>query len=149
MRQAEGQAEEVSGPCRGQTLVVSADVTLAEDRRRLVDRTMDEWGRVDFLFNNAGLGFYGDFSESSEDQWRRLFELNLFAPVELVRLVLPIMKKQDSGTIIIVGSIAGLMAHSDKVTPYVSSKHALVGFTRGLAKDLSGATFGFWPPALT
>jgi short-subunit dehydrogenase len=93
---------------------------------------------LDILVNNAGLGAYGPFLDTTEEPWRRLFEINFFAPVLLTRGALKIMENQGEGLIINLASIGGLLAHSDKVTAYVASKHALLGFSRGLAKDLAG-----------
>ena len=131
--------DKTAGLCPGETLVIPGDVTSAEDRRSTVERVLDRWNRLDVLVNNAGLGGYGDFDQVDEEEWRRLFEINLFAPVFLIKEVLPIMRRQASGLILNIASIGGLVAHSDKVTPYVASKHALVGLSRGLVKDLAGA----------
>jgi short-subunit dehydrogenase len=114
-------------------------LTAAIDRQRLVETTLERFGRIDILCNNAGLGAYGDFLETGEGQWRRLFEINLFAPVLLTRLVVPHMLAQGGGTVINVASIAGLIAHSARVCAYVASKHALVGFSRALARDLAAS----------
>jgi uncharacterized protein len=130
--------EETAAGCPGETLIVPADLVAETHREALVGKSMDRWGRIDILMNNAGLGMYGDFSASTQDQWRRLFEINLFSVVFLTQTVLPIMMRQKQGLIVNTASIGGLMAHSNHVTPYVASKHALVGFTRGLAMDLKG-----------
>jgi len=130
--------EEVADACPSQTLVVQCDVTSEEGRQKLLDETLERFGRVDILVNNAGIGVYGDIEETEESDLRRLFEVNVFAVFLLTKLVLPVMKKRGSGLILNIGSIGGLIAHSNKVAAYVSSKHAVVGFTRGLVKDLHG-----------
>ena len=128
----------VAQKCPGEVCALSADLTREDDRKQVVGQTLDRWGRVDILVNNAGLGIYGDFLSASEADWRRIFEVNLFAMVFMTREVLPHMQSQGSGIVVNMASIGGLIAHSDKVTPYVASKHAVVGFSRGLAKDLAG-----------
>jgi len=130
--------EETAAGCPGETLIVAADLVNGAHRKNLVDQTMYQWGRIDILINNAGLGMYGDFADTTEDQWRQLFEINLFSIVFLTQSVLPVMKTQKQGLIINTASIGGLIAHSRHVTPYVASKHALVGFSRGLSMDLKG-----------
>ena len=130
--------EQTAGDCPGSALVVPTDLTLPDHRRNLVNQTLDHFGRIDLLINNAGLGAYGHFLDSGEDEWRQLFEINVFAPVFLTKLVLPHMIGRGTGLILNVASIGGLIAHADRVTTYVSSKHAVIGFSRGLAKDLSG-----------
>jgi short-subunit dehydrogenase len=128
---------EVSGSCPGDVLVIAADLTQETDRKRIIRGTMDRWGRIDILVNNAGQGMYGDFISTTEADWRQIFEINLFSPVFLTQITLPIMQAQRKGLIINIASIGGLIAHSDKVSAYVASKHALVGFSRGLAQDLA------------
>ena len=128
----------VAQKCPGEVWVRPADLTREDDRKQVVGQTLDRWGRVDILVNNAGLGMYGDFLSASEADWRRIFEVNLFAMVFMTREVLPHMQSQGSGIVVNMASIGGLIAHSDKVTPYAASKHAVVGFSRGLAKDLAG-----------
>jgi short-subunit dehydrogenase len=130
--------EETAAGCPGETLIVPADLVDGTHREALVGQSMDRWGRIDILMNNAGLGMYGDFSASTQEQWRKIFEINLFSVVFLTQAVLPIMTHQKQGLIVNTASIGGLMAHSHHVTPYVASKHALVGFSRGLAMDLEG-----------
>ena len=129
---------ETAEQCPGETLIVPADIAEKSDREALVAKSMDQWGRIDILVNNAGMGFYGDFASTTEIQWRQLFEINLFSCVFLTQIVLPIMKAQGQGLIVNMASIGGLIAHSRNVTPYVASKHALIGFSRGLSEDLKG-----------
>ena len=129
---------EVAKACPNETLCVQCDMTQDESRRNLVDAALQRWGRIDILVNNAGIGMYGDIERSNEEEIRSLFEVNVFAAIFLTKLVLPAMKRQDAGLILNIGSIGGLVAHSAKVAAYVATKHALVGFTRGLAKDLHG-----------
>jgi short-subunit dehydrogenase len=134
-----GRLEQVAQKCPGGVLPLAADLTRDSDRRRIVEQTLERWGRIDILVNNAGMGAYGDFLSAGEEDWRKIFEVNLFALVFLTRAVLPHMQSRGSGIIVNMASIGGLIAHSEKVTPYVASKHAVVGFSRGLAKDLAGS----------
>lgn len=131
--------KETAAMCPGETQVVPADLVKGTHREALVGQTVDRWGRIDILVNNAGLGMYGDFASSTQAQWRQIFEINLFSVVFLTRAVLDVMTLQKKGLIANMASIGGLIAHSNHVTPYVASKHALVGFSRGLAMDLKGS----------
>jgi len=131
--------KEVARKCPGEVFPLTADLTKEADRRRIVQQTLERWGNVDVLVNNAGLGLYGDFLSTNEEDWRKVFEVNLFALVFMTRAVLPHMQSRRSGIIVNMASIGGLIAHSDRVTPYVASKHAVIGFSRGLAKDLAGS----------
>ncbi len=130
--------KEVALKCSGEVLMIGADLTQEADRRKVVQETVSRWGRIDILVNNAGSGIYGEFLSTTELDWRQIFEVNLFALVFMTRAVLPLMQSQGSGIVVNMASIGGLIAHSDRVTPYVASKHAVVGFSRGLVRDLAG-----------
>jgi len=130
--------EEVALKCPSEVSIIGADLAQEPDRKKVVQQTLERWGRIDILVNNAGSGMYGLFLSTTEGDWRRIFEVNLFALVFMTRAVLPFMQSQGSGIVVNMASIGGLIAHSDRVTPYVASKHAVVGFSRGLARDLAG-----------
>lgn len=129
--------QRVASECPGETLVIPSDVTTDQGRRDIARKTLEKWGRIDVLVNNAGLGAYGPFWEASPGEWRELFEINLFSLVFLTSEVLSPMLERDRGVIVNVASIGGLVAHSPNVSAYVASKHAVVGFSRGLQKDLA------------
>jgi uncharacterized protein len=130
--------EGVAGKCTSGALVIGADLTREADRLEVVRRTLEQWNRIDILVNNAGSGGYGPFLAATEEDWRRIFEINLFTPVFMTRAVLPPMISRGTGTVVNIASIAGLLAHSDNVAPYVASKHAVIGFSRALSRDLAG-----------
>lgn len=134
----EDKLARVAERCSGRAVTVVGDVTNDQDRRRALAAALDAWGRVDLLINSAGLGGYGDLTDITEAQWRAMFEVNLFGLVFMTTAVVPEMRRRGRGSIVNVASIGGLVAHSDRVTPYVASKHAVVGFSRGLARDLAG-----------
>ncbi len=130
--------KDVALQCSGEILTIGADLIREADRKKVVQETIDRWERIDVLVNNAGSGLYGEFLSTTEQDWRQIFEVNLFALVFMTQAVLPFMQSQGSGIVINMASIGGLIAHSDRVTPYVASKHAVVGFSRGLVRDLAG-----------
>ncbi|MBA4392306.1 MAG: oxidoreductase [Desulfobacca sp.] len=130
--------QEVGTQCSGEKLIIQADLLQKEDRQAIIRKTFDRWGQIDILINNAGTGMYGHFQDTTDSDWRTMFEINLFSAVFLTQDVLPFMQARQEGLVVNIASIGGLMAHSNKVTPYVASKHALIGFSRGLAKDLIG-----------
>jgi short-subunit dehydrogenase len=134
----EDRLREVARSCPREVLVVPTDLLQERDRRTLVQETLGRWGRIDILVNNAGMGMYGPFQQTTEAAWRQIFEINLFSVVFLTQTVLPVMLAQGEGLVLNLASIGGLIAHAEKVTPYVASKHAVVGLSRGLARDLAG-----------
>ncbi len=116
-------------------LVTPGDITIPETRRRVVDATLERFGRIDILVNNAGAGLYSPAWSAPEEQVRALFELNLFAPLALVQLVAPHMREQRSGVIVNIGSIAGRIT-LPWFTLYSVSKYAIGSLTDGLRMEL-------------
>lgn len=124
---------------RPEALITAGDVTKAEDRARIVEATMDRFGRIDILINNAGQGSYRsalDGSADAEEEARRLFDLNVFAPLALTQLVVPHMRAAGSGLIVNVGSIAGQVA-LPWMPIYSATKFALGALTGAMRTELA------------
>ena len=122
-----------------QCLALQADVTRSADNQKTVDETIKRFGRIDVLVNNAGYGLSGATEEVSMDQVRNQMETNFFGLVELTQMTIPQMRKQNSGYIVNVSSIAGLRG-SKGLSIYSASKFAVTGFSESLAQEL--APFG-------
>ncbi len=122
----------VGGP---DTLRTAGDITLDEVRRNVVARTMERFGSVDILINNAGMGLYSAAYNAPMDDARALFELNLFAPLALTQLVVAGMQERKHGTIVNISSIAGKVT-LPWFTLYSVSKFALGSLTDGLRMEL-------------
>ncbi len=116
-------------------LVAPADLTDAPARQSVVDRTIAHFGRIDILINNAGAGLYQPSHLTPLDQARALWELNFFAPLDLIERVVPYMKQQGGGAIVNIGSIAGKVT-LPWFTLYSASKYALGSLTDGLRMEL-------------
>jgi len=116
-------------------LITAGDLTLEETRRSVVQRTLERYGAIDILINNAGVGDYVPSWQSSLEDARRLMELNFFALLGMVQLVTPHMRERRSGTIVNVGSIAGKMT-LPWMTLYSASKYAVGSLTEGLRSEL-------------
>jgi short-subunit dehydrogenase len=114
------------GTAGGEALMVPADVTVKGEPERLVRETVDEFGRLDVLVNNAGAGVYGGTLEASDQDFERLFRLNVWAPFAFVRACVPVMEKQGGGQIVNVGSVVGYVSTTRSVV-YTSTKWALRG----------------------
>ena len=116
-------------------LITAGDLTLEETRARAVDRTLDRFGRIDILINNAGLGLYVPSWRVPLEQARALMELNFFALLGLTQLVVPHMRARREGMIVNVGSIGGKMT-LPWMTLYSASKYAVGSLTEGLRMEL-------------
>jgi short-subunit dehydrogenase len=101
----------------------------------VVERTIERYGTIDVLVNNAGMGLYAPSWRASMNDARRLFELNLFTPLALTQLVVPYMRARRSGTVVNVSSIAGKVT-LPWFTLYSASKYALGAWTDGLRMEL-------------
>ncbi len=111
------------------------DVTAPAEAEKWVAAIVRDHRRIDVLVNNAGAARPGALAELPETAWQEQFELNLFAPVRLARLVAPHMEKNGGGSIINIGSIYG--RESGGPLTYNASKAALHSFTKMLARELA------------
>lgn len=119
----------------GKVLDVPTDLTKSADIDQLVEQATDEFEFIDILVNNAGtIGQNGTFEETPMAEWRSLFELNLFAVVELTKKIIPLMQKQEWGRIINVSSENGTQPYPDMIH-YSASKGALDNFSKALSKQ--------------
>jgi short-subunit dehydrogenase len=130
-RSAEALAR-VGGP---DALVTAGDLTCDQTRRQVVERTLERFGAIDLLLNNAGFGLYLPSWNSPMDEVRQLMELNYFALLGMIQLVAPHMRDRRSGMIVNVGSIAGKMP-LPWMTLYSASKYAVGALTEGLRMEL-------------
>lgn len=120
----------------GEAAVFQADVTNADDCRRMVDAAVERFGRVDILDNNVGISQLGTVVEVSEEDWDRVMTVNLKTMVLTSKAAIPRMIESGGGAIINIASIAGLRAHSS--TPYSTSKAGVIGLTMSMAADHAG-----------
>ncbi|MFK7992209.1 MAG: SDR family NAD(P)-dependent oxidoreductase [Sandaracinaceae bacterium] len=110
------------------------DVTDRDAFRALVGEVVEEHGRVDYLFNNAGVGIAGELRDMQPRDWRRVVEVNLFGVIHGVDAAYPVMIEQGFGCLVNVASLAGLIELPGE-SVYVASKHAVVGLTRTLRAE--------------
>jgi short-subunit dehydrogenase len=116
-------------------LITPGDVTDDAHRRLAVSRTLERFGAIDILINNAGMGLYVPSWSVPMEEARHLMELNFFAPLALTQIVVPHMRARRSGMIVNVGSIAGKVT-LPWMTLYSVSKYALGSLTEGLRMEL-------------
>ncbi|GAB4027533.1 mycofactocin-coupled SDR family oxidoreductase [Spirosoma koreense] len=117
-------------------LTVQGDVRRDDDIRQAVDDALSNFGRIDILFNNAGICAYGLAHELPEDEWDAMIDINLKGAWLVARRVIPVMIEQKSGVIINNSSIAGLRG-MNRLSHYAASKWGLVGLTKSWAIELA------------
>lgn len=117
-------------------LACVADVRDDQAVARAVTQTIDRWGRIDILFNNAGICGYGWAHELSEEAWDAMLDINLKGPWLVARRTIPHMMAQRSGVIINNSSIAGLRGMA-RLSHYAASKWGLTGLTKSWAIELA------------
>jgi NAD(P)-dependent dehydrogenase (short-subunit alcohol dehydrogenase family) len=114
------------------------DVTSDESVRAGVAQVLNEAGRIDLLVNNAGVGLVGGAEESSIEQAKSLFDVNLFGVIRMTNAVLPIMRRQGGGRIVNLSSLMGLVPAPFSAL-YAASKHALEGYSESLDHEIRGS----------
>lgn len=128
-------AEEVSRLGR-RAVCVAGDVTNPADRKRALEAARNELDGLDILINNAGVAAHGRFAESDPNRVRPIMEVNFFAPVELIRAAIPLLRKGRQPIVVNIGSILGRRASPHK-SEYSASKFAITGFSEAVRPELS------------
>jgi short-subunit dehydrogenase len=117
-------------------VLVAGDVTSAADRHRAIETARTQLGGLDILVNNAGIAAHGRFVDATPERIRPIFEVNFFAPVELIREAIPLLRDGVQPLVVNIGSILGERASPHK-TEYSASKFALHGFSEALRPELA------------
>lgn len=119
----------------GLSLVLNADVSQADDVTRAVQSFVSAFGPIDTVVNNAGIHFARAIDEYTDEEWDRIFNVNLKGAFHTIRAALPSLR-ETKGSIVLVSSMTGLVGQN-RGAAYVSSKAALVGMTKALALELA------------
>lgn len=127
--------QEIARGNEARVLPLALDITDATARTQAIADTIARFGRIDVLANVAGRGVAGACEEFSLAQLRAQMELNFFATAEMTRAVLPHMRRQGTGHILTVSSIAGMVA-MNAAGPYCAAKFAIEGWTESLALEV-------------
>lgn len=124
-------AQLVANECGANAKAVSVDVREAAALKGCIESFSNEHGRLDYVFNNAGIGIAGETDEIPLPAWQRIVDINLYGVLHGVLAAYPIMLKQGSGHIINTASLAGL-GPAPLLAPYALTKHAVVGLSTSL-----------------
>jgi len=124
--------EKAGGTC----VVVAGDVCDEEIRKRLLQTAEAEFGGIDILINNAGIGAMGRFEDAGPERLRKIFEVNFFAMAELIRQSLPLLKSGDDSVIVNMNSVLGHRATPLK-SEYCASKFAVHGLSDAIRAEIA------------
>jgi meso-butanediol dehydrogenase / (S,S)-butanediol dehydrogenase / diacetyl reductase len=116
-------------------LAIKADVTKSDQVESLVDRTLEEFGRIDILVNNAGIASLGPFTEVTEEEWDRVMAVNVKGMFLCCKFVVRQMIKQKDGRIVNIASRSGKTG-APLYAAYSASKFAVIGLTQSLAQEV-------------
>ena len=116
--------------------VVTANITEAEGRQKIVDEMLQAFGGIDVLINAAGINPFGVFAQQDPGLIQKTLEINCLGPVLLARAVLPSMLEQDNGQIVNIGSTFGSIGFA-WFSAYSASKYGLRGFSQALRRELA------------
>jgi NAD(P)-dependent dehydrogenase (short-subunit alcohol dehydrogenase family) len=134
-------AERVATDIGRLAAAAKVDVRDAAAVQALVDDTVAAHGRLDLIFNNAGIGIGGDALDLTVAHWDRIIDINLRGVIHGVQAAYPVMARQRSGHIINTASIAGLIA-TPYLAPYVAVKHAVLGLSMSLRGEAKAHNVG-------
>jgi NAD(P)-dependent dehydrogenase (short-subunit alcohol dehydrogenase family) len=135
-----GDAEEVARQISargGRATASRLDVCSFDDFRALVDATAARHGRLDYVFNNAGIGVVGEVAEYTIESWERILGVNLCGVINGVQAAYPVMIRQRFGHIVNTASMAGLTT-GPGMASYSTTKHAVVALSRALRAEADG-----------
>ncbi len=117
----------------GDSFAFEADVTSSDDCKRMAEACVEKYGGIDILHNNVGIGEGGGPVELSEEDWDKVFNVNLKSMFFTCKHVLPYMEKRGGGAIVNISSVAAIRCAPYPMLPYTASKAGVNGFTRSVA----------------
>ncbi|MFN8008246.1 MAG: glucose 1-dehydrogenase [Terriglobia bacterium] len=118
----------------GEAFSVTVDVSSSRDCQRMVDQTIQQWGKLDFLCNIAGIVLGGVVDQTPEVEWNKSIDVNLKSIYLASHYAIPHLKKAGGGSIVNMSSVAGLMGVKNRAA-YSASKGGVIGLTKSMAID--------------
>jgi NAD(P)-dependent dehydrogenase (short-subunit alcohol dehydrogenase family) len=117
-------------------LPLEVSITIEQSVKEAVQKTIEKFGTIDVVVNNAGYGLFGTVEELSDEETRTNYDINVFGSLNVIRQTLPYMRAKRSGKIFNISSIGGFTADFPGVGIYCSTKFAVAGFTEALASEV-------------
>jgi NAD(P)-dependent dehydrogenase (short-subunit alcohol dehydrogenase family) len=121
----------------GSARALRVDVTNADEVQKLVTETAEEHGRLDYIFNNAGIAIIGEVRDMNLENWRKIVDINLWGVIYGTMAAYPLMIEQGFGHIVNIASAAGLVG-IPMFASYCTTKHAVVGLSTALRHEAAG-----------
>lgn len=119
----------------GDCFIILADLENEESSKEIVEKTLEHYGQIDVLINNAGMAHSAKIVDTDSDAWNKIFSVNVRSVFLLCKVAIPVLKNAENPFIINIGSVVGFKGYAEQAA-YASSKHALAGFTKVLAKEV-------------
>jgi NAD(P)-dependent dehydrogenase (short-subunit alcohol dehydrogenase family) len=116
-------------------LALTVDITDESSVNNAIDKTVAHFGRLDVVVNNAGYSIYGSVEVLSNEEFRKTIDVNLFGTVNVIRAVMPYFRKQRSGYIFNISSVAGYKGFGNSPS-YAAGKFAVIGLSESLAEEV-------------
>ena len=119
----------------GKALCIPTDIADEKQIQELVRQTISHFGRLDIVINNAAIGIFKPLAETSLEEWKMVMSVNSTGPFILCREAIPYLKKQQISYIVNISSVVGVKGYENQ-SAYTASKHALMGMSKSLAKEV-------------
>ena len=116
-------------------MAIACDVTNEAEVQTVVQQINTQLGTIDILINNAGAMLLKPFTETTTNEWKRMFDVNVHGPYYFCKQVVEEMKRKNDGVIVNISSIWGTKGGPDR-SAYIASKHAVIGFSKALGEEL-------------
>lgn len=127
----EAVARQINESGKGESYFEKADVSSFEEVQGLVNRVFRTYGRLDYMFNNAGIAMYGELCDMTLEHWHKVMDINLWGAIHGTHAAYPLMKQQGFGYLVNTSSATGL-GPAPMTSAYATTKHAIVGMTTSL-----------------
>src|SRR5699024_6095720 len=117
-------------------LPLKVDITSDKQVKIAIEKSIEKFGKIDVVVNNAGYSLVGSMEEMSDEEFRATIDVNLFGTVNVIRNVVPYLRKQQSGHVINISSGSGYSGNA-KAASYNAAKFAVIGLTEGFSKEIN------------
>lgn len=121
--------------CGAEAFILPGNLTNPDFLNNCIDRIANHFGQIDILINNAGMALNSPFEETTQEDFDKIFSINVKTPFVLCQKVLPFLRKSSHATIINISSVVGHKGYIHQAA-YAASKHAILGFSKSLANEV-------------